>query len=56
MKVNEFKKIQEDLGLNNQEIADALRTSRRNIDNWRSGKIRVPGPVIVALYLLIERQ
>lgn len=56
MKTSDFKKIQKDFGFTNQEMANALKTSRRNIDNWRSGRIRVPGPVVVALYFLIERK
>jgi len=52
----EFKKIQAELKLTNKEMASALITSPRNIANWRCGKIRVPGPVIVAMYCLIERQ
>ncbi len=52
MTAKEFKKAQQDLGLNNREMAEALKTSTRNIDNWRAGKVRVPGPVVVALYLL----
>jgi DNA-binding transcriptional regulator YiaG len=55
MTSKEFKKIQQDLGLNNKKMADALKTSYRNIDNWRGGKSRIPGPVIVALYFLIEQ-
>ena len=56
MTATEFKKVQKNLGLTNKAMALALKTSPRNIANWRSGRIRVPGPVIVALYLLTEKE
>ena len=55
MTSKEFKKIQKQLNLTNKAIALALKTPPRNIDNWRSGRIRVPGPVVVALYFLTEK-
>lgn len=55
MTPGEFKKIQQDLGLNNRKMAEALKTSYRNVDNWRGGKSRISGPIIVAMYFLIER-
>lgn len=56
MTSTEFKEIQKKLDLKNREMAKALITSPRNVDNWRGGKCRIPGPVIVALYCLIERK
>ena len=56
MTSKEFKDIQKQLDLTNKAMAEVLKTAIRNVDNWRSGRIRVPGPVIVALYFLIERQ
>ena len=54
MTSKEFKEIQSLLGLTNKAMADILKTAPRNVDNWRSGRIRVPGPVIVALYFLAD--
>lgn len=55
MTSKEFKKIQKGLGLKNKELAQALKTPPRSIDNWRGGKSRIPGAVIVALHLLLEK-
>ena len=51
----QFKEIQSELGFSNKEMAHELRTSNRSIDNWRSGQIKVPGPVIVAMYCMREK-
>ena len=55
MNSKEFKKIQKKLGLNNKEMAKALKTPPRTIDNWRGGKSRIPGAVVVVLHLLSLR-
>jgi len=56
MTSNEFKKIQKRLGFKNKEMARALATSVRSVENWRGEKCRIPGPAIIALYCLMERK
>lgn len=53
MSPDEFRAALASLGLNQSAAARALATSRRNVVNWASGTIAVPGPVRVLLGLAL---
>ena len=53
----EFTAAREKLGLSVDELAKLLGvSSRRTIAWWESGKRPVPGPVDLAMRLLLERK
>jgi len=45
MKNNKLVEAQRKLGLDNKQLAKALRVNVRSVQRWRSGKAEVPGPV-----------
>ena len=49
MKPIELKRIREQLGLTQQQLADALRTTRVSVARYESGMRRIPGMVKVAI-------
>lgn len=49
MKAQDLKRIREGLGLTQQELADALRTTRVSVARYEAGMRRIPGMVRVAL-------
>ena len=49
MKPNELKRIREQLGLTQQQLAVALRTTRVSIARYEAGMRRIPGMVKVAI-------
>jgi len=49
MKSHDLKHIREGLGLTQQQLADALRTTRVSVARYESGMRRIPGMVRVAL-------
>ena len=49
MKSNELKRIREGLGWTQQQLADALHTTRVSIARYEAGMRRIPGMVRVAL-------
>jgi len=49
MKPNEFKRIREQLGLTQQQLADALRTTRVSVARYEAGMRKIPGVVRVAI-------
>ena len=49
MKPNELKRIREQLGLTQQQLAVALRTTRVSIARYEPGMRRIPGMVKVAI-------
>lgn len=54
----EFRDTRKRLGLTQQGLAEALRMGRwgwQTISKWESGKQPVPGPVQVALDLMLRR-
>jgi len=55
MTATEFKSAQSRLSLTNQSLADALHVSLRAVEAWRQGTRPVPGPVEVALKLMVEK-
>ena len=55
MTPEEFKKARYALGLKQTELALALETPYRTVQDWESGRNRIPGVAAVALRLLQER-
>ena len=49
MKPGDLKRIREQLGLTQQQLADALRTTRVSVARYEAGMRRIPGIVKVAL-------
>ncbi len=49
MKSNDLKRIREALGLTQQQLADALDTTRVSVARYEAGMRRIPGMVRVAL-------
>ena len=49
MKSSDLKRIREELGLTQQELADALRTTRVSVARYETGMRRIPGMIQVAL-------
>jgi repressor LexA len=55
MKSHDLKRIREGLGLTQQQLAGALRTTRVSIARYEAGMRRIPGMVRVALEQLQRR-
>ena len=55
MTAEEFKKARQALGLKQTELAAAMETPYRTLQDWEAGKNRIPGVAAVALRLLQER-
>ncbi len=49
MKPSELKHLREQLGLTQQQLADALRTTRVTVARYEAGMRRIPGMVKVAI-------
>jgi repressor LexA len=49
MKPTDLKRIREQLGLTQQQLADALRTTRVSVARYEAGMRRIPGMVKVAI-------
>lgn len=49
MKPNDLKDIREELGLTQQQLAEALRTTRVSVARYEAGMRRIPGVVSVVL-------
>ncbi len=49
MKSHELKRIREGLGLTQQQLADALHTTRVSVARYEAGMRRIPGMVRIAL-------
>jgi repressor LexA len=49
MNANQLKRVREGLGLTQQQLADALNTTRVSIARYETGMRRIPGMVLVAL-------
>jgi DNA-binding transcriptional regulator YiaG len=55
MTPQEFKQAQLRLGLTNQALADTLKVSLRAVEMWRQGARPIPGPVEVAINLMLNQ-
>ncbi len=55
MKSNDLKRIREGLGLTQQQLAEALSTTRVSVARYEAGMRRIPGMVRVALEQLQRR-
>lgn len=55
MKSHDLKRIREGLGLTQQQLADALHTTRVSVARYEAGMRRIPGMVRVALDQLQRR-
>ena len=49
MKPTDLKQVREQLGLTQQQLADALQTTRVSVGRYEAGMRRIPGMVQVAL-------
>jgi repressor LexA len=49
MKPNDLKRVREQLGLTQQQLADALHTTRVSVARYEAGMRRIPGMVKVAI-------
>ncbi len=49
MKPNDLKRIREQLGLTQQQLADALHTTRVSVARYEAGMRRIPGVMKVAI-------
>ena len=49
MKASELKRVREQLGLTQQQLAHALQTTRVSVARYEAGMRRIPGMVAVAL-------
>lgn len=56
MTSEEFKKIQKQLGLSNEKVADWLGVHVSSIQKWRSGAVNIPGPAIRALQFILNER
>src|SRR5678816_4890764 len=54
MKPNDLKRIREQLGLTQQQLADTLRTTRVSVARYEAGMRRIPGMVKVAIDQLVR--
>jgi hypothetical protein len=52
---DELKTAQSRLGLTNQQLADTLKVSLRAVEMWRQGARPIPGPVEVAINLILNQ-
>jgi DNA-binding transcriptional regulator YiaG len=52
----QFKKHQEALAMTNKDLAEALQVTISAVDRWRAGARNIPGPVRVAINLLLDRR
>jgi DNA-binding transcriptional regulator YiaG len=50
-----LKDAQSRLGLTNQQLADTLKVSLRAVEMWRQGARPIPGPVEVAINLMLNQ-
>ena len=48
----EFLQLQKQAVLSNQECADYLEVTKRSIERWRSGAVKTPHAVILAMKAL----
>ncbi|HEY6837978.1 MAG TPA: helix-turn-helix domain-containing protein [Geobacteraceae bacterium] len=55
MTPEEFKNARRALGMKQTELALALETPYRTVQDWESGRNRIPGIAAVALRLLQEQ-
>lgn len=55
MKPTDLRRIREQLGLTQQQLADALQTTRVSVARYEAGMRRIPGMVRVALEQLQRR-
>jgi repressor LexA len=56
MKPMELKRVREQLGLTQQQLADALQTTRVSVARYEAGMRRIPGMVKVAIDQLSRSQ
>ena len=54
MTPDDFKRMRETIGTDN-EVADAMETTRSTIHRWENGKREIPGPARVLIRILAER-
>ena len=55
MKSQDLKRIREELGLTQQQLAEALQTTRVSVARYEAGMRRIPGMVQVAIEQLQRR-
>lgn len=54
MDAADFRTARERLGMTQQEIANALEVTLRAVQFWEAGARAIPGPVKVALRLMLR--
>ena len=55
MKAADLKRVREDLGLTQQQLADVLQTTRVSVARYEAGMRKIPGVVSVVLNQLRQR-
>lgn len=50
-----LKAARKALGCSQSELAEAIRTPKRTIQDWEAGKCRLPGIVGVTMELLLQK-
>lgn len=55
MTTAELTQAQADLRLTNRELCKLLDVTEASLCNWKAGRVPVPGPVALAVRLLLEK-
>ena len=55
MTATQFRKALNRLGVNQTQMAKALRVTPRTVRNWVAGNVEIPGPVEVLLEGWLKR-
>lgn len=54
MTADEIKAVRNMLGMTQREFSEFCNVSRKTVEHWESGKVKVSGPIVVLLRLVKE--